>query len=36
MLFEDLGSVNPRHEIYMYSQDVITDDVVINDNGYMR
>ena len=40
MLFEDLGNVNLKHEIYMYvcmyvymyAWNVITDDVVIDDN----
>jgi len=36
MWFEDLGSVNLRHEIYMYLWDVIIDDVVIDDNVGMR
>jgi len=37
MLFEDLRSVNLIHEIIcMNLWDVITDDVGIDDNVYMR
>jgi len=36
MLSEYLGSVNLKHKIYMYVLNVITSDVVIDDNIDMR